>query len=338
MSDQCRRSSRRAAFTLLELVLTVSMSVVLMALIGAAIQFYARDMDVNDMDIRQTQLAAAIMQMIEDDLRGTVHNDPVDMSGLGTLLSSVGGQTEAAAAAGGAGGGAGGGSDSSGADLSAAGVEPAEDPSLLEEEAEAPDLTSGVAVLQSPGLIGNQFQIQIDVSRLPRLEEYVTMLDETVTDLQDVPSDLKTVTYFVQPAGAVGVVDSLTIPSSTAMEEGGGLVRRSLDRAATTYAATNGSLAALAQTGDLLAPEVLAIEFSYWDGTIWELEWSSDEFDELPLAVQVKLTMSNPIAASAGLSADDENATRVFTHVIRIPMAKPIELETGSEELSEAGI
>lgn len=277
------------------------------------------------MDIRQTQLAAAIMQMIEDDLRGTVHNDPVDMSGLATLLSSVGGQT---AAAGGGGGGE---------DLSAAGVAPEEDESLLEEEV-APDLTSGVAVLQSPGLIGNQFQIQIDVSRLPRLEEYVTMLDETATDLEDVPSDLKTVTYFVQPVGASGVVDALATASGTAVDDGGGLVRRSLDRAATTYAATTGSLAALGQTGDLLAPEVLAIEFSYWDGTIWELQWSSDEFGELPLAVQVKLTMSNPIAASAGLSADDENATRMFTHVIRIPMAKPMEAETESEELAEAGI
>lgn len=42
MIHQYQRSAGRAAFTLLELVLTVSMSVVLMGLIGAAIQFYAR--------------------------------------------------------------------------------------------------------------------------------------------------------------------------------------------------------------------------------------------------------------------------------------------------------
>ena len=42
------------AFTLLELVLALSMSVVLMVLIGGALQFYARDMNVRDMDIRQT--------------------------------------------------------------------------------------------------------------------------------------------------------------------------------------------------------------------------------------------------------------------------------------------
>ncbi len=64
------------------------MSVVLMILVGAAIQFYARDMNVRDMDIRQTQLAAAVMQMIEDDLRATLHNEPVDTSGLEALLAA----------------------------------------------------------------------------------------------------------------------------------------------------------------------------------------------------------------------------------------------------------
>ena len=115
-------------------------------------------------------------------------------------------------------------------------------------------------------------------------------------------------------------------------------MRRSLDRAATAYAAELGNLAALTQTGDLLAPEVLGIEFRYWDGITWELEWSSDEYEELPLAVQVQITMSNPIAISAGLSADDPNAVRVFTHVVRLPMAKPIEEESESDDLSGVGI
>ena len=82
-----------AAFTLLEVLLTLSMSVVLMMLVGGAIQFYARDMNVRDMDIRQTQLAAAVMQMIEDDLRATLHTEPVDTSGLEALLASSAQQT-----------------------------------------------------------------------------------------------------------------------------------------------------------------------------------------------------------------------------------------------------
>lgn len=297
----------RRGFTLLEVLLTLGMSVVLMGLIGAALQFYARDMNVSEMDIRQTQLAAAVMQMIEDDLRATLHTEPADMSGLENLMASV---------SGGDAGGGGGGEE----DLSAAGIE-SEDTSISTTTT-AIDLQTGVAVLQTPGLIGNQTQIQLDLSRLPRLEEYVALLDEDTSDIDDVPSDLKTVAYFVQPAG-VGVQDPLVMLDPSAMlEPTGGLVRRVLDRAATVEAANNGNLTLLNQTGELLAPEITAIEFSYWDGLTWQLEWSSDDYGELPLAVQVMLSITDPELAVVG-----EDATRVFTHIVRLPLARPIEEE-----------
>ncbi|MAI73879.1 MAG: prepilin-type cleavage/methylation domain-containing protein [Rhodopirellula sp.] len=321
------------AFTLLEVLLTLAMSVVLMGLIGTAFQFYAVDMNVRNMDIQQTQLAASVMQMIEDDLRATLHSEPADMSGLEQLLSaSLGGEE---------GGGQGGESEE---DLSAAGIsmEMAEEP-LEAIETTSLDLTSGVAVLQTPGLVGNQYQIQLDLSRLPRLEEYVQMMDETTTDLQDVPSDLKTVAYYVQSAEATGgVLDSLAELDPDASElMSGGLVRRSLDRAATVEAATMGNVSTLNQTGDLLAPEIKSIEFSYWDGLTWQLEWSSDEFGELPLAVQVRVYMVDPALAATEdadtISALGPDSMRAFSHIVRLPMAVPIETEE-DEDLSEAGL
>ncbi len=326
----------RGGFTLLEIVLTLALSVVLMVLIGSAIQFYARDMNVRDMDIRQTQLAAAVMQMIEDDLRATLRTQPVDKSPLESLLASTAG----------GGGGGGGGQEE---DLSSAGIESDDtstsDPML---ETTTVNLQSGVAVLQSPGLIGNQFQIQIDLSRLPRLEEYVAMLDGTTADIDDVPSDLKTVAYFVQQAGTIGgVQDALsTVEAEAVGESRGGLVRRSLDRAATVQAASTGSVGLLNQTGDLLAPEIVAIEFSYWDGVTWQLEWSSDVYGELPLAVQVRLTMaderaidqaSEVVVPAPTTSIIDPSALRTFTHIVRIPLARPIE-ETSEDDLAGAGI
>ena len=144
------RAGLNRAFTLLEVLLTLAMSVVLMGLIGTAFQFYAVDMNVRNMDIQQTQMAAAVMQMIEDDLRATLHSEPADMSGLEELLSSsLGGEEE--------GDKSGGGEEE---DLSAAGISMEED--IVEEMDAVPlNLTSGVAVLQTPGLIGNQYQIQL---------------------------------------------------------------------------------------------------------------------------------------------------------------------------------
>lgn len=321
------------AFTLLEVLLTLAMSVVLMGLIGTAFQFYAVDMNVRNMDIQQTQLAASVMQMIEDDLRSTLHSEPADMSGLEKLLSaSLGGEEQN------------GQSGESQEDLSAAGIsmEMEEEP-LDAVETTSLDLTSGVAVLQTPGLVGNQFQIQLDLSRLPRLEEYVQMMDETIADLQDVPSDLKTVAYYVQSDETTGgVIDALAQLDPDATElMSGGLVRRSLDRAATVEAATMGNISTLNQTGDLLAPEIKAIEFSYWDGVTWQLEWSSDEFGELPLAVQIRIFMIDPAVAATedadAISALGPDSMRAFSHIVRLPMAVPIETEE-EEDLSEAGL
>ena len=326
------RAGLNRAFTLLEVLLTLAMSVVLMGLIGTAFQFYAVDMNVRNMDIQQTQMAAAVMQMIEDDLRATLHSEPADMSGLEELLSSsLGGEEE--------GDKSGGGEEE---DLSAAGISMEED--IVEEMDAVPlNLTSGVAVLQTPGLIGNQYQIQLDLSRLPRLEEYVQMMEQTTATLQDVPSDLKTVAYYVQSDDSTaGVLDSLAEldPDATDLTSGG-LVRRSLDRAATLEAATMGNISTLNQTGDLLAPEVKAIEFSYWDGLTWQLEWSSDEFGELPLAVQVTIYMVDPALAATEdedtLSSLGPESMRSFTHIVRLPMAVPIETAE-EDDLSEAGL
>ncbi|KAA5543658.1 prepilin-type cleavage/methylation domain-containing protein [Roseiconus nitratireducens] len=325
----------RSGFTLLELFLTLSLAVVLMTLINSAFRFYARDMDSSDVEMRKTMLAAAVIQMIEDDLRASLHSEPIDTSALATLLSN-----SASAGGGGAGGGGGGGGGStdqeSQEDMEAAGMD---DPALAEEEpATVETLTAGTAVLQSPGLIGNQYQIQMDTSRLPRLEEYNVLLDADPGNLADLPSDVKTVTYYVQGAGNLGVDDSLTGSSQAVGDpsesgESGGLVRRVLDRAATAFAITSGNVASLGQTGEVIAPEITSIEFSYWDGVTWQIQWNSDELGELPLAVQIEMTMAGDSALDAA-----EQEPRVFRHVVQLPLAQPITLEETDTGVPEAGI
>ena len=319
---QLRQCQSRNGFTLLELFLTLAMAVVLMTLINSAFQFYARDMDSSDVDMRRTMLASAVMQMIEDDLRATLHPEPLDTSALAELLSST--------ASVGGGGNSGGGGSAGGAAAGAATEDEAgmEDTAVEEESLET---TTGVAVLQSPGLIGSQYQLQIDTSRLPRLEEYTILLDSDPGNLMDLPSDLKTVTYYVQGAESIGIDDPLAELDGSVVSEGGGLVRRVLDRSATTYASLSGNLSALSQTGELLAPEVTGIEFSYWDGVTWQIEWNSDELGELPLAIKIQMAMVDPMVAEA------DQIPRVFTHIVKLPMGKMIE-EEEEDELSEAGI
>lgn len=314
---------RRRGFTLLELVLTLSMTVVLMALVNSAFDFYTVEMDSSDEDMRRTMLASAVMQMIENDLRASLHPVALDTTALEALLSST-----AAGAAGQAGGD----------DPGAAAASGLEGPAMEDEAEDTSAIGESTTVLQTPGLIGNQFQLQIDTSRLPRLEEYSVMMDQDPGNLSDIPSDLKTVTYYVQSPESSGVNDPLaklgtsTTPDPTSS---GGLVRRVLDRSASTFASLSGNIASLDQSGELLAPEVTGIEFSYWDGITWQLQWNSDELGELPLAVKIQMSMTD-LYADANGAATSDLGSRMFQHVVRLPMGKYIEEE--EDELSEAGL
>ncbi|MEO1617052.1 MAG: prepilin-type cleavage/methylation domain-containing protein [Planctomycetota bacterium] len=312
---------RRRGFSLLELFLTLSLAVVLMTLVNSAFRFYAVEMDQSDEDMRQTMLASAVMQMIEDDLRAAIHPEPLDTAALEELLANT-----AASVSGGAGAPGGGTGEQ-------------QDASLPPEEEGVMELASTVSVLETPGLIGNQFQVQLDTSRLPRLEEYVVMLDANPAKLQDIPSDVKTVTYYIQEAGMSGVDDPLLAldPTGDASQPAGGLVRRVIDRSAQNFAMVSGGLTSLQQTGELIAPEILAIEFSYWDGITWQLEWNSDEFGELPLAIKIQMQMaSTSVGGDVNTLATAAAPTRVFQHIVRLPMAKVMEEDPDAAYVEES--
>ncbi|MFG0268161.1 MAG: prepilin-type cleavage/methylation domain-containing protein, partial [Rhodopirellula sp. JB055] len=212
-------------------------------------------------------------------------------------------------------------------------------------------LVTGV-VLQSPGLIGNETQLQIDVSRLPSLEQTAIDPDLAITsgvDLLDRPSDIKTVSYFVQVAGSFGIPDAMqtlaatdenatTDPAST----GGGLVRRQLDRSISVQALSTGGSSRLDQTGEVIAPEVAAIGFEYYDGVNWLPQYNTDETGYLPLAIRVTLQLAP--SALPGATADETGSStsvsltegRVFTHLIQLPMSFPEDGEALLEEQEAA--
>jgi type II secretory pathway pseudopilin PulG len=319
---------QRLGFTILEVVLTLSMAVVLMSLVGATMQFYANNMNARDMDIRRIQLAASVLQMIADDLRATIYTEEFDSTVLEGFLAGAAGQAIAGAV------------DpaiSETLGLDAIGGSMLEDPSGSDTML---DLMASTMTLRRPGIIGNQFEMQFDISRLPRLEQWQQTIDSSTPQLNDVPSDLKTVTYYVQPPGAVGgVSDPLQgfLPSAAEIAGAvpGGLVRRELDRAANKWAVESGGVAGLLSTGDLVAAEVVAIEFAYFDGTNWQMFWNSDDMQSLPVAIQVKITIGDPAGITsvdeAGLAESTVAEPRSFTQIIQIPAgrAMPLNMATG---------
>lgn len=333
VSRALRRS--RAAFTLLEMLLTLALCVVLMTLVSSAMSFYVHQMSTAEQTYRNSQIASAVLQMIEDDLRMTLTTRPVDTAPLADVLSSASAPLSAL----GIGSGAGSGSDDS----------LPEDPDLgssdgMSEDPAAETLNLGLGgnVLLSPGLIGNSNQLQIDISRLPTLEE--TVIDPTmmISDgkLLDRPSDIKTVSYFVQAAGAGGNLDpleqlaassGLTDAASATAPTSGGLVRRELDRAITSHASITGGLARLSSAGQIISPEVSAIQFEYYENGNWMMLYNSDSVGFLPPAIRVTLRIGGGSPSTAGDAANNQTGN-TYTHVIYLPMSHPEDAQQALED------
>jgi hypothetical protein len=235
-------------------MLSLALTAVVTVLIGSLVQNYLINQAVGRERVRQAQLSRSILNMIAEDIRTTVRYQPFDTKGLTELLSGGGG-------GGGAGGaqpsGAGGGAASAGAAPPSGGA------------GDTADMDSGVAALP-PGLYGTSTSIEIDISRLPRPDEYYGQASDPVTgSLGDLATDIKTVGYYVQALRTDGIQDPLgslkPIDGTNSTSQGaGGLVRRSVDRAITQYAYQQSQSDALMRTGQLLAPEVIAIE---WDSS-----------------------------------------------------------------------
>ena len=333
---------KRKAFTLIELILALSLIVVATALIGSLMQMYAKNFATRGEDIRRMQLARSILNMVAEDLRAVVTVQEYDASVLQQQLGSGGGSAtddgSGSGAAGGAaatGAGAAGASGSAGASGAAAGA-------TADGSTEEATVTS-----RAPGLYGTQYELTLDVSRLPRADEYIPAAGAMVAStLTDVPGDIKTVTYFVQSPSVIGVEDSMTAFNDPTLVTNGmtsGLVRRALDRAIIALAEENGDSTRLMRTGDLIAPEVVSIEFAYFDGTQWLYEWDSST-QSLPWLVQITLGIQSATGeAKAELEAGVALSTltyeqqaaygvQVFELIVAIPGAQLKPAEVASEE------
>ncbi|MFN7733037.1 MAG: hypothetical protein ACK5OB_14130 [Pirellula sp.] len=371
----------RSGFTLLELILALTLTVVVSVLIGGLVQLFLLNETRGRESVRQAQMARSILNMIAEDIRTSVRHYPYDTSGLQQMLSgaaggmlgggggsggaslggggggaslgtgggsptpggggsaNAGGGGASVAISGGAGGSGGGGSPSPGGGIAGGGMAAGGSMSVsgLPGQGSGMGMAGGTtggsgessapAVLP-PGVYGASTSIEIDVSRLPRPDEYVIQQGNMAQGtLGDMPSDIKTVSYYVQAPNASGVFDPLSglssqIANSSATATStasGGLVRRSLDRAVTQYAYATGRSDQLVRTGEIIAPEILAIEFQYYKASLgWQSEWDSSSMG-LPDVVKVTIAMqsetmakTNPITPGISITSINGNMIREY--------------------------
>ncbi|MCL4192298.1 MAG: hypothetical protein KJZ87_11245 [Thermoguttaceae bacterium] len=320
-------------YTLLEVILSLSLMSLVLLCVAMAIDFQLRVADAGRTNIEEAQLARVLLHRIADDLRAaiTVSADASASTGGSASGSSdsssassggdgnEGGQDQAGGREGGSGGGGGGesaGQDETGGASSSATVEMG-----------AVSGASGSVVPQTtPGVYGGLDWLQVDISRLPRPDQVKAAIEPADGTLLPVSlTDAKTVAYYLASPDDSESADPLD-PSSWS----GGLVRQELDRSVASWASSQGLLDDSTSSESPLAPEVVALEFRYSDGTSWLEEWDTSQSGTLPVAIEITLGIqparqrsgwATSLLPSSGTS-DETAEVLYYTLVVDLPAAQ----------------
>lgn len=311
---------RRQGFTLIEVMLAVTLSAFLLGMITTAVYLNVQVLQKQQIEIERAQIARNILSTITGDLRAGIQYKPADVTGLDALnvsqaaIAGLLGDTQ--------------GMDPSMMESMAGGADGMAAPDDSESSA-TQNIAGGQTEVLRPGLYGNSSEIMIDISRLPRVDQYDPMVVGNSSGTISLPTDVKTISYFVSQDSEA------TTEMQVGTDQGisGGLYRRQLDRAVAAYSSDLAStLAALGNT-QLLANEVIGIEFRYFDGEDWVTQWDSDEEGGFPAAVEVTILVDNERAISGDVNyqmqADPQTGTPYRT-VVNLPVAEILEEEEAS--------
>lgn len=320
----------RLGFTLLEVVLALALSTLVISAIAAAIRLHLLMLDRQQADIERSQVARAVLHMIANDLRSAIQYKPADVSALeelaasqAAMLSALGGSPAPSSESTGEAG------DESSTDT---GGDPTESGNTSSQGADSsastPSYTAPAAedtAAARPGLFGDSSQVVVDISRLPRIDEYVSSAFDEI-DSAGLPTDIKRVSYYVVSSQGMRIDAS---PAAGGLGDGeNGLVRRQIDRAVAAMASDLDAYG----TADLIAREVVQVQFRYFDGTDWRDAWDSVTENGFPSAVEVTVWVDarRPSDEPSRFDTMDPNSLVRYRTVVYLPVAEilPPEEET----------
>ncbi|MGH7200284.1 MAG: hypothetical protein ACREJB_06740 [Planctomycetaceae bacterium] len=288
-----------SAFTLVEVLLALGLTVVLMVAVFAAFDLYRLYSAAGREQMERAQLARAIFQQMESDIRSVVFapQEPASTSADEQAADETGATTE--------------GTTSS-------------------EETTAVEFTDPAAAYtqSSIGIFGDSQTLILHVSRPRRDLNYATIIGPA--DLATGTSDLQSVAYFLAAPGSgglAGMVGNLSAGggSNFAMTtELQGLARMQGDRLAMNLADAEGNIESLAAQSRVLAPEVTFLQFRYFDGLIWTDAWDSVTLGRLPNAIEITLGFRPPEEDAVGMDSTAPIISETRRCVVAVPLADPV--------------
>lgn len=305
-AGRVRRPGQRG-FSLLEIVLSLSISVILLGAIGTAIDQSWRMSSQGQVEMQRQQVARAVLRIMERDLRSVMFVPPSEFADTDDSSSSpTTGSTGAASS------GASSGTKTSGSGTSTGGSSSTSGATTTSSTSTTIGGAQEALVLASRGIRGGPYSLEIDGARPQRELAFALPVNAAIPSSRT--SDLRTVMYL------------LAAPNQTADPSGrGGLARKEGDRYAIESAESQGKNAAGNFSTTVLAPEIVAIEFRYFSGVTWLNSWDSVSMGRLPRAVEVQFRFAPAeMKRTALLNVGVNRSTQTVRLVMHIPAADPV--------------
>ena len=307
----------RPAFTLLELLLALALTVVVISTIATAIHVNLFALTRAQSNIERKQIARSVMAMIGNDIRAAVQFRASDFSGLEEVLRSQ--QLIAGAPS------------VSGASIEALSPDSVSVDAIqsaVESQSQATPATEGFTstddvaeeetVDWSVGLVGDSNFIMLDISRLPRIDQYHPLI-QTAQDAVTTGSDIKQIVYYVASSNRQNSSNNLLADESPTSRQG--LFRDEIDRAVAFY--QGGINPGTPQDySQLVANEIVQLQFRYFDGTDWLQQWDSSENKGFPSAVEISIVVDTNLLAGPTSNFQNDNRFENYRSVVHLPLAE----------------
>ncbi len=288
-------------FTLVELIAALAISLLLVTAVIASLDIYLRLTTAGEESVERQQIARAVLSQMTRDMESIVFRAPDET----TAEDARSEETD---------------------DFAAEPVVEVQDPDAA--------YTSG-----SLGLVGDSQSLVLHVSRPSKELSYSSFQQATGTVSRT--SDLMSVSWFQASPGSAGLAGEVgnlaaaaqpnnAARSSSTAEFTGGLARLEGDRMAIQYADVASDVQALAGAAEVLAPEIVSVQFRYFDGQNWVAVWDSTASGALPQAVEVTLGFRNQTQRrqdSIHVVSDGIEIGEWVRHVIHVPLSRPYSSE-----------
>ncbi|MEI8380371.1 MAG: type II secretion system protein GspJ [Planctomycetota bacterium] len=288
----CGQRTGRQAFTLVEVMLALTLSVILLGAIFTAMDQSWRLTANGREEMERSQLARALIRKIAIDVRSIsfvppiMTDDSASAAGASTSTGSTG-STGASTSAG-----------SSGSSSTGSTGTTATGTSTTDTTA------TDTPTARSIGIRGNAQRVEMHISRARRDLNFSSSVNGN--NVQSRSSDLRVLTYQLSTSGS-------------------GLIRTDGDRLATLMVEDKGGAATTLAAQQVLAPEVSYLQFRYFDGAAWYTSWDSESSGRLPRSIEVTIGFAPPKNKPGPLfRVTVSQSANQFRTVILIPIADPL--------------